>query len=249
VSDVRGSGFGQVRERIIVALDLPDAATAMETARRLAGHASWVKVGMTLFFAEGPAIVQQLRSLGFRVFVDLKLHDIPHQVSGACAALVRAGADMVTVHASGGRAMLEAAVRVTAAAAEEAGVARPLVVAVTVLTSLDDDALAEVGVRRSMTEQVRGLARIALEVGCDGVVCSPQEAAAMRDLCGERGVVVTPGVRPASASGVADDQVRVATPAGALAAGASHLVVGRPITGAADPVSAFEAIAAEGAAL
>ncbi len=229
-----------MRDSMIVALDLPDAETALEIARSLKGRVTWVKVGMTLFYAEGPSIVRELRAMGFKVFVDLKLNDIPHQVEGACKTLVRLGADMFTVHASGGRAMLEAAVSATSSAAEKFRVPRPMVVAVTVLTSLDDAALAEIGFERTSAEHVSALASLASEAGVDGVVCSPQEAAQMRALLGEDALVVTPGVRPSWAE--AGDQARVSTPAEALEAGASHLVIGRPITGADDPASAVKRI-------
>ena len=139
-----------MRDRIIVALDLPDAERALAMARTLRGRVGWVKVGMTLYYAEGPQIVRDLRAMGFKVFVDLKLHDIPHQVEGACRTLTRAGADMFTVHASGGRAMLEAAVAATTAAAEKFKAPRPNILAVTVLTSLDDAALAEIGVSNTL---------------------------------------------------------------------------------------------------
>lgn len=229
-----------MRDSIIVALDMPDAQAALEVARSLKGRVSWVKVGMTLFYAEGPSIVRELRAMGFKVFVDLKLNDIPHQVEGACRSLVRHGADLFTVHASGGRAMLEAAVSATSAAAEKFRVPRPMVVAVTVLTSLDDAALAEVGCDRPSGEQVHALAALAAETGVDGIVCSPQEAAEMRALLGEDALIVTPGVRPSWAE--AGDQARVATPAEALEAGASHLVIGRPITAADDPAAAVARI-------
>lgn len=232
-----------MKDRIIVALDVPDRDQALELARRLKGHVGWVKVGMTLYYAEGPQIVRDLRALGFKVFVDLKLHDIPHQVEGACRTLTRIGADMFTVHASGGREMLSAAVAATRAAAEKFKAPKPSIVAVTVLTSLDDAALAEMGVTQSSAEQVATLATLARDAGCDGVVCSPQEAAAMRELLGADALVVTPGVRPAGED--AGDQARTATPAEAIEAGASHLVIGRPITGAADPAAAAAAIRKE----
>jgi len=232
-----------MKDRIIVALDVPDRDQALELARRLTGHVGWVKVGMTLYYAEGPQIVRDLRALGFKVFVDLKLHDIPHQVEGACRTLTRIGADMFTVHASGGREMLSAAVAATRAAAEKFKAPKPSIVAVTVLTSLDDAALAEMGVTHSSAEQVATLATLARDAGCDGVVCSAQEAAAMRELLGADALVVTPGVRPAGED--AGDQARTATPAEAIEAGASHLVIGRPITGAADPAAAAAAIRKE----
>jgi orotidine-5'-phosphate decarboxylase len=229
-----------MRDRIIVALDLPHAQQALAVAERLRGQVGWVKVGMTLYYAEGPQIVRDLRSMGFRVFVDLKLHDIPHQVEGACAALVRVGADMLTVHASGGRAMLESAVRATSAAAARFNVPKPIVVAVTVLTSLDDAGMAELGWGIPAAEAVATLAAVAKDAGCDGIVCSPNEAAEMRALLGPDAAIVTPGVRPAGEP--SGDQARVATPAEALAAGASHLVIGRPITAAADPAGAVRTI-------
>ncbi len=232
-----------MRDKIIVALDLPDATRALEMARLLRGQAGWVKVGMTLYYAEGPQVVRDLRAMGFKVFVDLKLHDIPHQVEGACRTLTRAGADMFTVHASGGRAMLESAVAATSAAAEKFRAPRPSIVAVTVLTSLDDAALDEIGVSNTSEKQVALLASLASECGCDGVVCSPNEAVAVRALLGAEALVVTPGVRPEGAD--AGDQARVATPARALAAGASHLVIGRPVTEAADPAEAVRAIVKE----
>lgn len=227
---------------IIVALDLPcDEALALADALR--GQVEWLKVGMTLFYAEGPEIVARLREKGFEVFVDLKLNDIPHQVAGATASIARLGAGMFTVHASGGSAMMQAAVESSRRAAEEVGLPAPSVLAVTVLTSTDDAGLAEVGVARTSLEQVHLLATLAKSAGVDGVVCSPKEAADMRLLLGEGALVVTPGVRPAwSETG---DQSRIATPAAALAAGASHLVIGRPITAAPVPAHAAARILSE----
>lgn len=227
---------------IIVALDL-SRDDALALADSLRGTVRWLKVGMTLFYAEGPEIVARLREKGFDVFVDLKLHDIPHQVSGAAAQIARLGAGMFTVHASGGAAMMRAAVESSRRAAEEVGLPAPAVLAVTVLTSTDDAGLAEVGVSRGSLEQVRLLAALAKSAGVDGVVCSPREAAEMRSLLGESALVVTPGVRPAWAE--TGDQSRIATPAAALAAGASHLVIGRPITGAPVPVQAANRILSE----
>jgi orotidine-5'-phosphate decarboxylase len=232
-----------MRDRIIVALDQPDLAGALECARALVGHAAWVKVGMTLFYREGPAVVAAMRDLGFEVFVDLKLHDIPHQVEGAARSLGALGAGMLTVHASGGAAMIEAAVRGAREGAEAAGVRAPAVIAVTVLTSMDAETLRSVGVSDTAADQAAGLAALARTAGADGVVCSPREAADLRALLGPHALIVTPGVRPAGSD--AGDQARIATPADALAAGASHLVIGRPITGAADPAAAFEAIVDE----
>ncbi len=229
-----------VRERVIVALDQPDAAAALACASALRGRVRWVKVGMTLFYAEGPVIIAAVRDLGFDVFLDLKLHDIPHQVERAARALGALGVGMLTVHASGGEAMVRAAVDGAREGASAAGVASPAVLAVTVLTSLDARMLESLGVCRGLDEQVDALARLASSARAAGVVCSPREAAAMRSMLGARALVVTPGVRPGD--GGHGDQARVATPAAALAAGASHIVIGRPVTEAPDPALALERI-------
>ena len=230
-------------DRIIVALDTPTAAEALALADSLAGSARWVKVGMTLLYATGPGIVAQLRERGFDVFVDLKIHDIPHQARGAAAALATLGCGLMTVHAAGGGAMIASAVDGAAEGATRAGVARPTVIAVTVLTSLDGPALAATGVSDGPATQAARLATLALGAGANGVVCSPREALAMRALLGADAAIVTPGVRPSWAG--ADDQARVSTPHQALAAGASHLVIGRPITAASDPAQAFARIVSE----
>ncbi|MBE0417376.1 MAG: orotidine-5'-phosphate decarboxylase [Coriobacteriia bacterium] len=232
-----------MRQALIVALDT-DAHTALSLARTLRGHVNYLKVGMTLFYGEGPGIVRQLADMGFSVFVDLKLHDIPHQVEGAAREVARAGATMFTVHASGGRAMMMAAVRGACEGSAECGSDTPDVLAVTVLTSLDAEGIAEVGIGRAPGEQVELLTRLARDSGVQGVVCSPREASVARAILGPEALVVTPGVRPAWAT--ADDQARIATPADALVAGASHLVIGRPITAASEPASAVERIVTEG---
>lgn len=232
----------EARDRLIVALDL-GAKDALALARELEGAVGWLKVGMTLFYSEGPAIVERLSRMGFRIFLDLKLHDIPHQAEGAARSVARLGIGMLTVHASGGVPMIDAAMRGAAQGADDAGVARPSVLAVTVLTSVDDAALAAVGVERTSTEQVALLTRVARAGGADGVVCSPHEAALVREVLGESALVVTPGVRQAGED--AGDQSRVATPAAAIHGGASHLVVGRPITGAAKPREAAARIIKE----
>ena len=231
-----------MNENLIVALDV-DEPTALELAESLSGVVRWVKVGMTLFYAHGPAIVSRFRAAGFDVFLDLKLHDIPHQVEGAARSVASLGAGMLTVHASGGGDMVAAAVRGAREGAATAGVEPPAILAVTVLTSMDDAGLGLVGVPRSSAEQVSLLAGLAMGAGADGVVCSPLEAAAMRDLLGPEALVVTPGVRPQWSS--KGDQSRVLTPTQALGAGATHLVVGRPITGASDPADAARRIIAE----
>lgn len=229
------------RERIMVALDCaPDEAR--ELASRLTGHAAWLKVGITLIYAGGLPLVREFSDAGFKVFVDAKFHDIPHQVRGAVLAAATSGADLITVHGSGGAAMLSACHEGAELAREQLGHA-PLLAAITVLTSMDEDALAQVGVERSIPEQAAALATLAQRSGIDGVVCSPREAREMRELLGPDALVVCPGVRPAGAA--LGDQSRVATPAQAIEAGASHIVVGRPITEAADPASAFDAIERE----
>ena len=232
----------EARDRIIVAIDC-GREEALELASELAGHAGWLKVGMTLYYAEGPAIVREFKNRGFKVFLDLKFHDIPHQVRGAARSAALAGADLLSVHGSGGAAMLAAAREGAELAAEATGASRARLVAITVLTSMDQAALEQVGVDAPVAEQAARLATLARDNGIDGIVCSPQEAAAMRELLGEDALIVTPGVRPAGAE--IGDQSRVATPVSAIAAGASHLVIGRPITSASDPVAAYEAIVRE----
>ncbi|MHB9003897.1 MAG: orotidine-5'-phosphate decarboxylase [Coriobacteriia bacterium] len=190
-----------MRESIIVALDT-DAHTALSLARTLQGRAEWVKVGMTLYYAEGPQIVAQFRDMGFKVFLDLKLHDIPHQVKGAAHQISRLGVSMLTVHASGGSEMMAAAVRGAREGAGAAGLEAPDVVAVTVLTSLGNAALAEIGMHLPADEQVEHLGALARDAGVSGVVCSPLEAARMRAMLGPAALIVTPGVRsPGSDAG------------------------------------------------
>ena len=228
--------------RTIVALDC-SAARATELADKLAGELAWAKVGMELFYAAGAPVVRELKDRGLRVFLDLKLHDIPNTVRCAARELARLGADMLTVHAQGGPAMVAAAREGLDEGAREAGLPPARLLAVTVLTSIDQKTLAEVGVERPVADQARLLAAMAREAGADGVVCSALEAAAMRSALGAHALVVTPGIRPAGAE--TGDQARVATPASAIAAGSSHLVVGRPVTKAPDPRAALAAIVDE----
>jgi len=223
------------RQRLIVALDVSTAAAARKIVAAVGDSALTYKVGMQLYTAEGPAIVQELVDSGRRVFLDLKYHDIPNTTGAAVREAAQLGVSMLTVHASGGGKMLRAAV-------EAAKATRPdlLILAVTVLTSLDDVDLGKIGLRGGVLDQVQRLAALALSNGCKGVVASAHEAGALRHEFGRDFAIVTPGVRPAGSGH--DDQARVVTPAEAIAAGASHIVVGRPITEAADPAAEARAI-------
>jgi orotidine-5'-phosphate decarboxylase len=226
-------------ERLFVALDTADAEAAVALAGKLKGVAGGVKLGKEFFTAHGPAGVARVAAEGLPVFLDLKFHDIPNTVAGAIKAALALKPFMLNVHASGGAAMMRAAAR----AASQPGAARPLVVAVTVLTSLDDDDLRAVGVRPPVVEQAVRLARLAHASGLDGVVCSAKESMAIRGACGRGFRLVVPGIRPAWAE--AGDQKRIVTPSEAIALGADYLVVGRPITGARDPVAAAKRVVAE----
>lgn len=229
------------RDRIMVALDCR-ADEALRVASLLEGHARWMKVGITLIYDEGPAIVMALKRRGFRVFVDAKFHDIPHQVRGAVKSAALSGADLITVHGFGSAKMMRAC-RDGAEDAKAVTGYRLKLAAITVLTSMDQEELGLVGVTRPIPQQAAALARLAVDNGVDGVVCSPQEAADMRELLGPDALVITPGVRPVGAD--LGDQTRVATPLKAIQAGASHIVVGRPIMQAEDPVAAFDSIVQE----
>lgn len=232
----------EARDAIIIALDC-DRETALALADKLAGKAVWVKVGMTLFYRYGPSIVDDMRARGLRVFLDLKLHDIPFQIRGAALSASLCGADILSIHGLGGAQMIAEGRAGAEEAAAERGGERTKLVAISVLTSMDQEALASIGVEAPVAEEVARLASLAVGAGADGIVCSPQEAADMRALLGPDAMIVTPGVRPAGAD--VGDQKRIATPAAAIAAGASKLVIGRPITHAEDPVAAFEAIVDE----
>jgi orotidine-5'-phosphate decarboxylase len=228
------------KERLAIALDLPSERDALQLVDRLGDTCQWFKVGMELYYATGNSIVTKLRNRGFNIFLDLKLHDIPNTVAGAVRSATQAGASLLTIHASGGQAMMTAAAEAASAAGS------PRLLAVTVLTSMDCSELAAIGIAASPADQVLRLAKLAQASGIDGMVCSPEEVAMLRKETGPATLLVIPGIRPAgtgiSAGSERDDQKRIATPAEAIANGASMLVVGRPITRAADPAAAAQAI-------
>jgi orotidine-5'-phosphate decarboxylase len=222
------------KDRLAVALDFTDEDQAMKLVDSLGDSCRWFKVGMELYYTAGNHVVQQLRDRGFNVFLDLKLHDIPNTVAGAVRSATQAGASLLTVHASGGATMMTAAAE--AAAAPDS----PRLLAVTVLTSMDSNELAGIGITASPADQVLRLARLARASGIDGMVCSAEEVAMLRKETSPETLLVIPGIRPAGSA--VGDQKRVATPGQAIADGASMLVVGRPITRAADPAAAAQAI-------
>lgn len=224
---------------LIVALDVSSTAAVEEAVDRLGDAVSFYKIGLELFSAEGPAVVRAVKERGKKVFLDLKLHDIPRTVERAVKSAGALGVDLMTIHASGGKAMIRAAKD----AALTFGAAAPKILAVTLLTSLDQSDLDDLGVGRAVADQVRALGTLAVANGADGIVCSPKEVAAMRVALGPDALLVTPGVRPAGAA--VGDQKRVATPAQAVRDGSTHLVVGRPILQAEDPYAAALAILAE----
>jgi len=235
---VRSDPFEEARNRLIVALDVPDAAAATALVARLDGRCKWFKVGLELFVAAGPSVLKPLLKRGHSIFLDLKFHDIPNTVAGAVRSAASLGVRMLNVHAIGGPAMLEAAQAALDGLADP-----PQLLAVTVLTSMDLAQVGAVGLERSPSQQVELLARMSLTAGIRGFVCSAEEVASLRALTGPEGILVIPGIRPAGAETA--DQKRIATPAEALRQGASYLVVGRPITQAPDPAEAAEAILKE----
>jgi orotidine-5'-phosphate decarboxylase len=232
-------------DQLLVALDVNTGERALELATTLRGVAGGMKVGNRLFTLEGPTLVRRLVDAGHRVFLDLKFHDIPNTVAQAVESAVQTGAWMINVHASGGKSMMQAAAKAGRETAARLGRPNPVLIGVTVLTSMDQETLAEVGVGRPVLDQVLALARLARDSGRDGVVASPQETSAIRRECGRDFAIVTPGIRGAAAGAQKDDQVRAMGAADAIRAGATYIVVGRPIIAAADPRAAAEGIARE----
>lgn len=230
-------------DRLIVALDVSTMQQMKDIVDTLGDAVSFYKVGMELFYAAGEDTVAYLRDCGKSVFLDLKLHDIPNTVAQGVKSLTRLGVNLITIHGQGGAVMLKAAADAAREAAEELGVERPKLLAITVLTSFDDTTWSGIGGQLPIADQVRRLALLAKDAGVDGVVASPLEAKLIREACGDDFLIVTPGIRPAFAA--ANDQKRIATPSSALRDGASRLVIGRPITKADTPREAVRMILEE----
>ena len=226
-----------MKEKILLVLDVSSREEAMKLVRPLYEHVGMFKVGTQLFTAEGPALVREIVGLGGKVFLDLKFHDIPNTVSHGVLEAAKLGVSLMTIHAAGGRAMMET---VSKELRNQFGERRPMVAAVTVLTSLNDASLQEVGIARPMSQQVVEMAKLAENCGVDGVVCSPQEIELVRKATGRNFKIVTPGIRMPGQS--ANDQQRLATPREALSAGADYIVVGRAVTAAAEPRQALETL-------
>ena len=229
--------------RLIAALDFPSEEAAKQAVEEIGDAVDYYKVGMELYYAAGNEMIRFLKERGKKVFLDLKLQDIPNTVASALKVETRLGVDMINVHAVGGRKMMEAAAAAIKEKAEELGIERPKLLAVTILTSMDDEQFADLNYKNTIAEQVLALAKLAKTAGLDGVVASPKEAVQIRAACGPDFLIVTPGVRPAGSE--LDDQSRVTTPAQAFANGSSHIVVGRPIMKAADRRKAAATIVEE----
>ncbi|MCI5708979.1 orotidine-5'-phosphate decarboxylase [Veillonella caviae] len=230
-------------DRLIVALDVSTMDAMKSIVSSLGDSVSFYKVGMELFYAEGDQTVRYLQDQGKHVFLDLKLHDIPNTVAHGVSSLTRLGANLITIHGQGGPIMMKAAAQAARESAEQLGIERPKLLAITVLTSFDDEAWTSIGGQLPISDQVIRLAKLAKDSGLDGVVCSALEAKMIREACGPNFLIVTPGIRPSFAA--TNDQKRIATPASALADGASRLVIGRPITQAANPQEAVRLIIEE----
>lgn len=234
---------GSMRERLIVALDVDDLEQAAQLVRQLAGEVGMFKVGKQLFTHAGPQAVRQIQELGGEIFLDLKFHDIPNTVAKAAIEATRLGVKMFNVHASGSLEMMRLTAKEVRRVCRQQKLRKPIMLAVTVLTSLNQDDLQRVGVERKVADQVVRLALLTKEAGMDGVVASPHEVADIREACGRRFVIVTPGIRPSD--GNRNDQQRVMTPQNAVRGGVDYIVVGRPIIEAKDPVAAARAIVAD----
>ncbi|HEY3374320.1 MAG TPA: orotidine-5'-phosphate decarboxylase [Candidatus Aquicultor sp.] len=231
------------KERLIIALDFDTAADAVAMCRAVGDQACFYKVGLQLFLSAGRDVVDQVKNLGNHIFLDLKLHDIPNTVAGACREIVRVGVSMTTLHTMGGADMMREAATATKRAAEEFGVEQPILLGVTMLTSLNEQRAGEIGVAGSISEQVTRLAILAKTSGLDGVVASPHEVEGLRCELGDDFIIVTPGIR--SAADAVHDQKRVMSALDAIAAGSSYLVVGRPVTEADNPAKAAASIIAQ----
>lgn len=228
--------------KIMVALDYPNAKEAEKLIQQLSGIPCYLKVGMQLFYAAGPAFVEGLKQRGFRVFLDLKMHDIPNTVKGGAASITSLGVDMFNVHAAGGRAMMEAAMEGVAQASSS--ITRPTVIAVTQLTSTNQEVMnKEIGIAGTVEDTVIRYAQLTKAAGLDGVVASPSEVIAIKEACGTAFQTITPGIRPKGTA--ANDQSRIMTPSEALKQGTDYMVIGRPITAAVDPRAAIESIIEE----
>jgi len=235
--------MSKAKERLIVALDLPSKNDVVRVCEAVGENAVFYKVGLQLFLAEGQAIVHYLKSRGSKVFLDLKLHDIPHQVAGACREIVRMGVDMTTIHTMGGVEMMQTAVKAIKESAQEFGVKPPILLGVTVLTSLNQSQAGEIGITAGISGHVVRLATLAKESGLDGVVASPLESGGIRGAVRDDFVIVTPGIR--SSADAVGDQKRVLSAADAIAAGSTYLVIGRPIVKSTDPAQAAALITSE----
>ncbi len=231
------------KDKIIFALDVANTDEAAKWVSVLKGRVGFFKIGLELFTAAGPDIVGMVKEAGIKVFLDLKFHDIPNTVAGAVRSAVRLGVDMMTLHLSGGRAMIAAGVEAAREESGNLGIKRPKIIGVSVLTSLGDNDMKELGFRANAVEQVMTLLEVALKSGADGMVCSAADLDRIKPFTPKGFTIITPGIRPAGAD--KDDQSRIATPASAIKAGSSLLVIGRPISAAADPVKAVELITSE----
>ncbi|MHB8842365.1 MAG: orotidine-5'-phosphate decarboxylase [Candidatus Aquicultor sp.] len=231
------------KERLIIALDVSSSDEVAAVCDRIGDNAVFYKVGLQLFLAEGRSVIELLKGRGSKVFLDLKLHDIPNQVAGACREVVKMGVDMTTIHTMGGVDMMQAAANAIRESAQELGIRPPILLGVTVLTSLNDERAGEIGIANAIPEQVVNLAVLAKKSGLDGIVASPHEVSRIREKVGDDFVIITPGIR--SSSEDVQDQKRVMSAGEAISAGSSYLVVGRPVLKAGDPAAAASKIVTE----